>query len=116
MKDQPQPIANDSTPLWDLVLADIHERDIVGAERYGTRLQALNGRDFLTDAYEEALDKIVYLRGCIEERKRIDALITGLVNMIESGRLTAADIPDDFKWLCDAMARVGRAVQMPEAQ
>lgn len=67
--EQPKPISNDSTPIWDLVRADIDERDKVGRARYGTPLQAFNGRDALVDAYQESLDKVVYLRKEIEERR-----------------------------------------------
>lgn len=28
----------------------------------------------------------------------------GLSDMIESGRLTAADIPDDYEWLVESLA------------
>lgn len=66
---QPQPSKNANVPIWDLVIADMRERDAVGRERYGTPLQAHNGRDALVDAYQEALDLVVYLRQCIEERK-----------------------------------------------
>jgi hypothetical protein len=66
---QPAPVTNDSTPIWELVIADMHERDHVGRERYGTPLQANNGRDALQDAYEEALDLVVYLRQAIKERE-----------------------------------------------
>lgn len=66
---QPAPVANNSQPIWELVIADMHERDQVGRERYGTPLQAHNGRDALIDAYQEALDLVVYLRQLIEERK-----------------------------------------------
>lgn len=41
----------------------------MGRARYGTPLQAGNGRDALVDAYQEALDLCVYLRQAIEERK-----------------------------------------------
>lgn len=84
MQDQPAPKQNDGTPIWDLVirdaapngpvspvralvLADMRERDRVGRERYGTPLQAHNGRDYLIDAYQEALDLCAYLRQGIEE-------------------------------------------------
>lgn len=66
---QPAPKQNDSTPIWDLVIADMRERDRVGRERYGTPLRVNNGRDALVDAYQEALDLVVYLRQAIEERK-----------------------------------------------
>lgn len=54
--------------MWDLVIQDASDRDIVGQRRYGTRLRANNGRDALIDAYQEALDLVVYLRQAIYER------------------------------------------------
>lgn len=66
--DQPDPMPNGSRPIWDLVIDDMRERDRVGRARYGTPLQAGNGRDALADAYAEALDLAVYLRQAMEER------------------------------------------------
>ena len=66
--EQPLPTPNGSPFVWDLVVADMQERDRLGATRYGTRLQPGNGRDSLRDAYEEALDLCVYLRQAIYER------------------------------------------------
>lgn len=68
MTNQPTPTPTGGKPIWELVIADMHERDQVGRFRYGTPLQAHNGRDALQDAYEEALDLAVYLRQAIEER------------------------------------------------
>lgn len=65
---QPQPVVNNMPAIWDLVIRDIYERDRVGEKRYGTRLQPFNGRDPLIDAYQEALDLVVYLRQAIFER------------------------------------------------
>jgi hypothetical protein len=65
---QPQPINNANDAIWDLVMGDMKERDEVGRERYGTPLQGFNGRDALVDAYQEALDLVVYLRQAIWER------------------------------------------------
>ena len=62
------PISPDDPAIWDLVIADMHERDHVGQTRYGTPLQPFNGRDPLVDAYQEALDLAVYLRQAIYER------------------------------------------------
>lgn len=67
--EQPAPVPNDNPAVWDLVIADMRARDHVGRARYGTPLQAGNGRDALRDAYEEALDLAVYLRQEIEERE-----------------------------------------------
>jgi hypothetical protein len=55
--------------VWDLVIADMRERDASGLAKYGTRLQPGNGRDALVDAYQEALDLCVYLRQAIAERE-----------------------------------------------
>jgi hypothetical protein len=66
--DQPLPVVNGSPDIQSMVVADIIQRRQVGIERYGTALQAHNGRDMLRDAYEEALDLSIYLRGCLVER------------------------------------------------
>lgn len=94
--DQPPPVPTGGKAIWDLVVddlnrtwgpspllsetinedrerlraalvADMRERDRIGRERYGTPLQAHNGRDALVDAYQEALDGTVYVRQRIEE-------------------------------------------------
>jgi hypothetical protein len=84
---QPSPIANDGPSMHDLVISDIlsrdprwdlsvgrarHLRDQVandllvrknfGLEKYGTTLQARNGRDAVQDLYEELQDAAVYAR------------------------------------------------------
>lgn len=70
---QPAPKPNDRPAVWDMVVQDMRYRDRFGFEKYGTRLQPLNGRDFLVDAYQEALDLVVYLRGAIYERDNTEA-------------------------------------------
>ena len=65
---QPPAIGNDQPCVWDLVLADMQERDAMGLRKHGVRLQPHNGRDALVDAYQEALDLVVYLRQAILER------------------------------------------------
>lgn len=69
---QQAPKPNDNPAAWSLVIKDMAERDIFGAEKYRTRLQPLNGRDALIDAYQEALDLVVYLRAAIYERDNPD--------------------------------------------
>lgn len=49
------------------VIADIEARKEIGLQRYGTLLQAHNGRDALLDAYQEVLDLCQYLRQVKEE-------------------------------------------------
>jgi hypothetical protein len=65
--EQDAPVRNQHPAVWDLVQVDMKERDWTGAAKYGTRLQPHNGRDALIDAYQEALDLVVYLRQAIYE-------------------------------------------------
>ena len=70
-KGQPMPEFNNNPVIQTLVMDDMTARLKLGIERYGTGLQADNGRDMLLDAYEEALDLCVYLRGALYERDRV---------------------------------------------
>jgi hypothetical protein len=65
---QPPPLLVAGPDIVDLVQTDLGDRKRLGAERYGTPLRAHNGRDALVDAYEEALDLVIYLRQAIAER------------------------------------------------
>lgn len=84
---EPKPQPNDNPAIWTLVLedvphvfphadqarvvwelrADMHARDEFGRAKHGTPLQAHNGRRPLVDAYQEALDLVVYLKQGEEE-------------------------------------------------
>lgn len=66
--DQQLPEKNDLPDIQSLVLEDIESRRNLGISRYGTALQPFNGRDMLRDAYEEAVDLAIYLRGVMYER------------------------------------------------
>ncbi len=91
--DQPPPKATDRLATWDiimsyvdqahrdnshvalgvdadvisLVLADMRDRDVIGAKRHGMRLTSGNGRDHLVDAYQELLDSCAYLMNELDE-------------------------------------------------
>ena len=64
---EPTPGQEDVAPY---VLRDIQARIEAGEERYGTRLQTFNGRDALWDAYQEAIDLVMYLRQRILEEQQ----------------------------------------------
>jgi hypothetical protein len=60
---EPPPVHVEGSPsMHDLVIADMEARKQFGLKKYGTILQANNGRNALKDAYEEVLDLAVYLR------------------------------------------------------
>jgi hypothetical protein len=54
--------------VTDAVVADMHARREFGRSKYGTELMSGNGRDALVDAYQEALDLVMYLKQAILER------------------------------------------------
>jgi hypothetical protein len=73
-KAEPAPIKNNQPAIWPLVIEDMKQRDLSGRAKYGTPLQAFNGRKPLVDLYQELLDAVVYVRQAIEEAKSIDEL------------------------------------------
>ncbi len=66
-KYEPDPVYGEERVL-DLVIADLNTRAVAGYKKYSTYLMTYNGRDALVDAYQEALDLVMYLRQAIEER------------------------------------------------
>lgn len=68
MKTQPKPKKNNGDAIVDLVVKEFKARKRLGKKRYGTYLQANNGRDALRDALDESLDLCCYLRQAIAER------------------------------------------------
>lgn len=76
--EQPMPTPNDHPASADLALATIRQRDAIGQERYGTRLQPFNGRDSLRDAVEEMADGLMYGENAIKERDADKAEIARL--------------------------------------
>jgi len=82
--EQPAPMSNDSQPIWDLVVADMSARNALGVERYGTPLQAFNGRKALQDVYEEALDMVVYLKQQLVEEDVKNARIVEVINLADA--------------------------------
>jgi hypothetical protein len=70
---EPAPAKNDRRVIQDLVIEDIQRRKAQGLAKYGTLLQAFNGRDALVDLYQELLDACQYVRQLIEERDLMPA-------------------------------------------
>jgi hypothetical protein len=77
-----------------LVVADMRERDEQGAKKYGVHLQAGNGRRHLVDAYQEALDKTVYLQAWIDEHIAIEQWLA-----VERGEIDEAKARTTFSRL-----------------
>jgi hypothetical protein len=86
---QPVPVKTDGPSMHDLVVEDMRARKEFGVRKYGTLLQAHNGRDALRDAYDEVLDLIVYLRQVIEERDTAIGTIVYEWDIVDGGILGA---------------------------
>lgn len=78
--NQPRPKKQDGPPCWlfvhdDLVargetevISDCGVRNQMGIQKYGTALQPFDGRNSALDAYEEAMDLVVYLKKLLMEQ------------------------------------------------
>lgn len=65
--DQPLPVVNDQEYVADQLKDYIEHRKQLGIQRYGTPLQAFNGRDWMRDFLEESVDRLLYFcQGMIE--------------------------------------------------
>lgn len=101
LEEQPPPRPDTGPDLWPLVIADFEamfpnvpglceagrERDRIGRRRYGTPLQANNGRSAARDVTDELLDASVYARQAVEEAASDDKEISALY--VEALTLTA---------------------------
>ncbi len=97
---EPDPIPNEKTPVWELVIADMRERDASGRAKYGVPLQPFNGRKALVDAYQEQLDFVVYMRQALYEQ--------------EARARTAELIQDERDTLRGQVARLRAALERKE--
>lgn len=111
--DQPLPTESEWRDIQPLVVTDIESRMKVGIERYGRLLQPANGRDMVQDAYEEALDLTVYLRGVIEERLLARVALAQLLELLgEDGRFAVLHRRDGQVVAEPVHARVMEAIDL----
>ncbi|MFA5722585.1 MAG: hypothetical protein WC940_03420 [Candidatus Paceibacterota bacterium] len=65
---EPKPLAG-TLRVLEFVVQDFKDRAEFGFKKYQTYLKTNNGRDALMDAYQEAIDLVMYLRQAILERE-----------------------------------------------
>lgn len=90
--DQPMPVVNEEPFIHDRVAADVARRGELGRQRYGTKLQAFNGRRSLQDAYEELLDGACYV---LQAKTEVDAVIAAWCALTAEGRDRVEEIAPD---------------------
>ena len=56
--------------IFDLVKDDFDKRNAIGYAQWKKELRPDDGRDWLLEAYEEALDLCIYLKGELLKRAR----------------------------------------------
>lgn len=94
--------------LPDWLIDDMKERHELGVKRYGTPLRVWNGRDPLTDAYQEALDLVVYLQ---QSRCRLGNVT--LTKRLDQGELNSRlAIDSAFHHALTACLRIGEAMRL----
>jgi hypothetical protein len=74
----------DTCRSLQVMIGDMEKRHEFGVAKYGVPLVAHNDRDHLSDAYQELLDGIVYLRAEIENR---GGMPKGLASNLQTARL-----------------------------
>lgn len=62
------PTPKGTVEIITLVREDFENRTEFGRKKYGEVLKAENGRDPLIDAYQEAIDLVMYLRQMLYEK------------------------------------------------
>lgn len=86
-------------PLVDrLLAADMLARDEAGREKYGVPLTWDCGRDLLVDAYQEALDLVVYLRA-VEQIAQKDERLRNRRGFIDQRMTRAIELARDLRLL-----------------
>lgn len=89
---QPDPVSGKRIVV-EGVVSDILERAEEGKKKYGTYLMTDNGREAMWDAYQEALDLVMYLKQHLMENEAVRDKNDMLDELVETGflRITGYD-------------------------
>jgi hypothetical protein len=105
--EQPAPVTNDGPLVKDLVILDIESLCERRQIKYGTHLQAHNGRDALQDTYEEMIDGALYLKQVMMERANLAPLLDELIRAaLAVANTVTVELADDAV----AVGRLKRAL------
>lgn len=92
---QPKPTPGRES-ITDAVIRDLSERREGGIKKYGMELETYNGRSMIVDAYQEALDFVLYLRGRIMEESDHQPAVQNLEKVLNRLRILLPQVKD--KW------------------
>lgn len=114
---EPPSKPNARPPVFERVIERIRHRDRVGAAKYGTSLQAFNGRNPLVDMIEEQLDGAHYGEQALEEWEAMRAVFTAACALVDrEGPLVEADRKRDPLCVAVDAARGMTAAEAIEAR
>lgn len=107
--DQQYPVGNDHPHTHDLAANAMADRKKLGISRYGQPLQPVNGRDFVRDAWEEAMDVAAYMAGVRWEQDNPEHTYVGrLVRAAVAGEkldFTGVFVPEPVRDLITLLAK-----------
>lgn len=107
---QPTPKPTTGPRIVDLVISNLRARAELGKERYGTYLQAGNGRDPALDLYEELLDAALYAKQLLDERVSMrNALIAAeaVMTAMSGDRLPVRERKEIYEVLAQVRLALG---------
>ena len=105
--EQVEPTKNDSEPIWNKVIKTMIARNEEGVRKYGTPLQAFNGRNSVIDCLQEGLDMVVYMHQWIDERNAMVMVLKhyAAIDMNAGGEKNSM--------ACDMLKKLGEKLDQP---
>lgn len=99
---QPAPTGN-GNPVTPEVILDLLQRRQQGMKKYGTELKTENGRDAKMDAYQEALDLVMYLKQSLMEDEVTQSFTDRELQILALGLRKWREELADRGFPCDAI-------------
>lgn len=98
--------------VTDLVIEDLKRRREGGIRKYKRELETHNGRSFVIDAFQEALDLVCYLRGLAQEQQDSVHAVTELQAAMKIMLSLHKAGGPNLEWLRSAILHVDRAIRL----
>lgn len=96
-RDRPQSAKDTAVSTIQLLIDSTQKRADMGKAKYGVYLTARNGRNPLVDAFQEALDQLVYLRQAIEDGEAMPPIHPDYATRPEPAPAHQADLTPIFQ-------------------
>lgn len=104
---EPEPVHNSNPAVWDKIIELIKQRDQMGLNKYGTRLQPFNERYSIVDLFQELMDGIAYCYQLMYELEYIWETITTIRSILEGKDCLNKDDVDGMTKVFDEILKYG---------